>query len=136
MCANSLSSFMAKFKLREIIAFGLVGGLATVTHYVCAMISNEWLAVELYLANLIGYLCAVGVSFIGHSKMTFQMDMSRALFRRFFLMSVATFGFSELLLWCLETGLELPARIVMLVVVITIPVISYLLNKFWVYREQ
>lgn len=136
MCANSLSSFMTKFKLREIIAFGLVGGLATVTHYACAMISNEWLAVELYLANLIGYLCAVGVSFIGHSKLTFQVSMNHALFKRFCLMSVTTFLLSELLLWLLESGLQLQARIVMMVVVITIPLISYLLNKFWVYREQ
>lgn len=134
MSAKTLADFIAKFRLREVIAFGFVGGLATVTHYVCALTANEWLQLPLYLANLIGYLCAVGVSFIGHSKVTFQVDMSHSLFRRFCLMSVATFGLSEVLLWSLESGLELQSRIVMLIVVVTIPAISYLLNKFWVYR--
>ena len=129
-----LKNIWAKFHLREIIAFGFVGGLATITHYFCALISHEWLQLPLYIANLTGYLCAVGMSFIGHSKLTFQVNMSHSLFRRFILMSVATFGFSELLLWSLESGLQLPARIVMLAVVFTIPVISYLLNRFWVYR--
>ena len=129
-----LSSFITKFRLREIIAFGLVGGLATFTHYCGALLSNEWLQLPLYIANLIGYLCAVGVSFIGHSKVTFQVDMNHVLLRRFCLMSIATFGLSEVLLWSLESGLEMESRIVMLVVVVTIPAISYLLNKFWVYR--
>lgn len=135
MPIRTISSFIAKFRLREVIAFGFVGGMATVTHYVCAMASNELLSTPLYLANLIGYLCAVGVSFVGHSKVTFQQDMSQALFRRFCIMSVTTFGLSELLLWFLESGLQLQARIVMLIVVVTIPAISYLLNKFWVYRQ-
>lgn len=135
MSVKSLSNLMAKFHFREVIAFGFVGGLATVTHYVCAIISNELLSIELYLANIIGYLCAVGVSFIGHSKLTFQQNMNQALFRRFCIMSVATFALSELLLCYLESGLMLPTRIVMLIVVVTIPVISYLLNKFWVFQR-
>ena len=134
MSAKKLSGLMAKFRLREIIAFGFVGGLATITHYLFALIANEWLQLPLYLANLIGYLFAVGVSFIGHSKVTFQVDMNHVLLRRFCLMSIATFGLSEVLLWSLESGLELQSRIVMLIVVVTIPAISYLLNKFWVYR--
>ena len=127
---------MAKFRLREIIAFGFVGGLATITHYLFALIANEWLQLPLYLANLIGYLSAAGVSFIGHSKVTFQVDMNHVLLRRFCLMSIATFGLSEVLLLSLENGLNLQSRIVMLIVVVTIPAMSYLLNKFWVYRQN
>ena len=134
MPVKTLFSFVAKFRLREIIAFGFVGGLATSTHYLFALIANEWLELPLYLANLIGYLFAVGVSFIGHSKVTFQVDMNHVLLRRFCLMSIATFGLSEVLLLSLENGLNLQSRIVMLIVVVTIPAISYLLNKFWVYR--
>lgn len=134
MPANTLSQLWQKIQWRELIAFGFVGGMATLTHYVGALVSHEILNLELFLANLVGYLCAVGVSFIGHSKLTFQVDMNNALFRRFCIMSVATFGLSEVLLWGLESGLQLHARIVMLIVVVTIPLISYLLNKFWVYR--
>jgi hypothetical protein len=39
------------------------------------------------------------------------------------------------MLLCLETLLQMPHRWTLAVVVLTIPVLSFLLNKLWVYRH-
>lgn len=51
------------------------------------------------------------------------------------MVSIATFLASEGLLAGLEAGLHLPHRRSLAVIVLTIPAISFLLNKLWVYRH-
>ena len=115
--------------------FGLVGVTATLTHYLMALASHEFLGLSLYVCNLIGYACAVGLSYIGHSLLTFRVDLCPRIFRRFVIVSVATFASSEVLLAGLETAFDLPHRFSLGLVVLTIPVISFVLNKLWVYRH-
>lgn len=125
---------MIRINLREIICFGIVGITATVTHYLVALTSHEVAGVNLYLANLIGYVTAMAVSYFGHGRFTFQVALTGANLRRFVVASVTTFLFSELLLFLLERGTELPHRITLSLVVVSVPIFSFLLNKFWVYR--
>lgn len=121
---------------REVFFFGVVGILATLTHYFCALVSHEKLLISIYIANLIGYLCAVAVSFIGHSLLTFNVGLKLKFLGPFILVSVSTFFVSECVLWVLQDVMRLDPRISIAIIVITIPVISYILNKFWVYKSH
>lgn len=122
--------------LRQLLMFGLVGLAATLTHYLIALGSHEALGFSLYVANLAGYVSAVGVSYFGHGLLTFRVTLCRSVFRRFVVVSIATFLASEVLLAGLESILKLPHRVSLAVVVLTIPAISFLLNKLWVYRHS
>jgi len=119
--------------LRQLVVFGLVGVTATLTHYLTALFCNEVLGINLYLCNLLGYACAVAVSYFGHGRFTFQVSLNRRIFRRFVLVSVTTFLASECILAGLEQGLQLPHRVSLGVVVLTIPLITFLLSKMWVF---
>ncbi|MBN1378408.1 MAG: GtrA family protein [Gammaproteobacteria bacterium] len=121
--------------LRQLFVFGLVGITATVTHYLVALFCHEGLKINLYVCNLIGYSSAVAVSFFGHGRYTFQITLSQDIFRRFVVVSVATFLASEGMLAALENSMQLSHRISLAVVVLTIPVITFLLNKMWVFRH-
>lgn len=121
--------------LRQLVIFGLVGVVATLTHYLIALASHESLGINLHASNFIGYACAVGVSYFGHGLLTFRVSLNRRVLRRFVLVSIATYTASAGILAGLETGLNFPHRISLAVVVLTIPVISFLLNKLWVYRH-
>lgn len=121
--------------IKEIFFFGVVGVFATVTHYICALMAHEQVHLNLYAANLVGYLCAVAVSFIGHSLLTFNVGLKLKFLGPFVLVSVSTFLFSECILWILEKSIQLDHRISIGIVVVTIPVISYILNKCWVYKS-
>ncbi|MAN50853.1 MULTISPECIES: GtrA family protein [unclassified Marinimicrobium] len=120
--------------LRQLVCFGIVGVAATLTHYLMALSSHEGLGLNLYAANLLGYVTAMTVSFYGHGWLTFRVALTRATLQRFVVASVSTFLSSEILLWALETGTSLPHRITLSIVVISVPVVSFILNKFWVYR--
>lgn len=119
---------------KEIVFFCIVGVLATATHYFVALGSLEIGSVNLYVANLIGYFCAVTISFTGHSLLTFKVGLKMKFLGPFIAVSISTFFLSECMLWLLEEGLRLDHRLSLGVIVISIPVLSYALNKFWVYK--
>jgi putative flippase GtrA len=122
--------------LRQLAVFGMVGASATATHYLTAVSTHEVLGFNLYVANLAGYVCAIAVSYFGHGLLTFRVKLSRKVLHRFILVSVATFCTSELVLMGLERGLRLPHRISLAIAVLVILVMSFLLNKLWVYRQN
>lgn len=120
--------------LRQLLVFGMVGVVATITHYLVALACHELLDVNLYGANLAGYGTAVAVSYVGHGRLTFQTELNQSVLQRFLVVSLAAFFASEGLLAALEAGLQLPHRVSLAVVVMIIPAISFVLNKLWVYR--
>jgi len=120
--------------VRQLFFFGIVGISATLTHYFVALLSHDFLGVSLYIANLLGYCSAVAISYFGHSKLTFSRELNWLVFTRFVVVSVCTFGLSELILWGLESQIKLHHALSLAVVVCTIPVITFLLSKLWVFR--
>jgi putative flippase GtrA len=74
---------ISKKTLRQLMVFGFIGVLATVIHYLVALASHEHLQINMYIANLLGYACAVALSYIGHGKLTFRVALSRQVFQRF-----------------------------------------------------
>lgn len=130
---NKLKAHQHYNKLREVFFFGLVGVGATLTHYFAALASVEWASLNVFIANLIGYCTAVLLSFFGHSRLSFQVTMTKSRFTKFVITSVATFCTSQVLLAGLNS-MAMSERISLLIVVFSIPVISYLVNKFWVFK--
>jgi putative flippase GtrA len=122
--------------LSQIFYFGAVGITATIVNYVAALIFHEQLSVSLYTAQLLGYCLAVTISLLGHSKFTFRSQLTFGVFFRFVVVSLSTLGLSEFLLLCLESLLAISHRFSLLIVVCTIPVITYILSKLWVFQES
>ncbi len=126
---------ISKNLLWQLFYFAVVGVAATITNYVTAVVFHEYFYFSLYIAQLVGYCFAVAISLFGHSKLTFKTSLTRKVFLRFVTVSLATLLLSELLLLLLETLLALPHRISLLVVVMTIPVLTFVLNKIWVFQQ-
>jgi putative flippase GtrA len=120
--------------LRQLAVFGVVGVMATVTYYLAALGSHEGLGFNLYAANFIGYVCAGVMSYFGHGLLTFRVALNHGMLRRFIVVTITTFFISEAILIGLEMILSLPHRMSLAVIVVTIPMISFLLHKLWVYR--
>lgn len=121
--------------LRQLAVFGMIGAGATLTHYFVALFTHNSLHFSLYLANLSGYCTAVAISYFGHGHLTFRRELSWQVFSRFVLVSVSTLGLSEILLWGLESGFSLHHTISLGIVVCTIPLITFILSKLWVFRH-
>lgn len=120
--------------MRQLLTFGGVGLIATLVHYCMAVALFSVLGVNILSANIVAYLTAVGVSFFGHSLLTFQVGLTKGNFFRFLVISGLCFASAQGLLLLLEYVAIAPSEINMVFVVLFIPIISYIINKFWVYR--
>ena len=104
-------------------------------HYCVALALSHFDIVVVYMANIAGYLCAVGVSLFGHSFFTYKKKITKQIVSRFVVVSLSTLALSEGILFVLEHWLALPHAISLAIIVSSIPVLTFVLNKFWVYAD-
>lgn len=116
------------------VRFGAVGGLATLTHVLVAIVAEAALVLAPQLANLAGYLVAVLVSYTGHALVTFKAPVqSAARFLRFILVSLLGLATSSATVWVTTGVLGLAFPVAMLCVAVAVPVVTYLGMRFWVF---
>ncbi len=120
--------------MREVVVFGVVGVAATLVHYFSAILAIEVLGLNVLVANMVAYCVAVGVSFFGHSLLTFRATLTHERLVKFVAVSLSALAVSQALLWLLTKIDVFGHRVNMLAVVCVVPCYTYLLNKFWVYR--
>jgi putative flippase GtrA len=122
--------------LRQVFYFGVVGISATLTNYIFAVLSYEYVGLNIFVSQFVGYCLAVMVSLFGHSKFTFETKLNTNVIFRFVIVSLTTLVVSEFLLLYLERSFSLSHRISLLVVVVFIPVITFFLSKLWVFNVR
>jgi len=121
--------------LKQLFAFGLVGVVATGVHYGVALTLTELFSVSIYLANLVGFCSAVLVSLLGHSTLTFKASLNPTIVKRFVFVALAALAVSETVLALLQNFFALHHRIALAIVVMIIPIATFVINKFWVYAD-
>lgn len=124
--------------LGEMVRFFVVGIAATLTHYIVAMLCVSW--TSLWLANFLGYLFAVFVSYFGHQRVTFQLPTEDVSHQRqaprFVLSSLSGLAMSYLVLAVMNLVLAAPNWLSLAVVVTLVPIYTYFINKYWVFRQS
>ena len=115
--------------------FGAVGIFATVIHYSVALLCIEQLDMQPLIANVIAYCSAVIVSYLGHSSLTFKAKRTKSNAIKFVTVSLLALTASQAILHFLTIYTPLNHRLILLVVVFSIPALSFVLNKYWVYAK-
>jgi putative flippase GtrA len=122
----------------QVLRFALVGAAATCTHYIVALVSA--IHINLYGANLLGYLAAVAISYLGHQRYSFRVaaeDVShQRQLPRFVAGSLGGLALSYLLLALMRDLLGAPNWLSLAVAVGLVPVYAFALNKLWVFRAS
>lgn len=121
---------------RQIVRFALVGVIATCAHYLVAISAVQF--VNVYGANLAGYLAAVAISYFGHQRYSFQISAReishRSQFPRFILASLGGLALSYLVLAIMEDGVGAPHWLSLAAAVCLVPVYTFVINKLLVFR--
>ena len=124
-----------KVLAREIPLFVLVGLAATLINYVAALVAHHSLAAGPMLAGCVGYLSAVGVSYLGNSHLTFRRPVLHGpQFVRFAVISLSGFALNISLVGAGTHLLGWPLARALVPVVIVVPVATFLMSKFWAFR--
>lgn len=113
------------------VRFGLVGGCATATHIIVAG-AALWLIPELnvFIANLAGFLIAFWVSYFGHTHITFRKTGSVL---KLLIVSCGGFIANNVILAALTQSGILTGFLAILVAVLAIPAGVFLASKYWVF---
>ncbi|MDM7933606.1 GtrA family protein [Tabrizicola sp.] len=111
-----------------------VGGLATVVHVLCALVLRHLLAISDQQANLAGFSAAVLVSYVGHARFTFGVEMrSGPQFLRFVFLSLFGLATSSGTVWVVSSHLGFSFATAMAAVAVLVPGMTFLVLRFWVF---
>jgi putative flippase GtrA len=120
------------------LRFVLVGAGATCAHYLVALLSAN--TINLYAANLLGYLTAVAISYFGHQRYSFQLAPEavshRAQLPRFVLVSLSGLALSYLILALMKNQTGAPDWLSLAAAVGMVAVYNFLANKYCVFRAS
>lgn len=131
---NQMSSW--KRLLGEGFRFGLVGIAATIVYVIASLLASSFEAGP-YLSNLVGYLASVAVSYFGHAYVTFRSTQSHILQgSKFLLASSATFVLTNLIVFFAVDLLGRSFTEAAITVAIAIPLLTWLIARYWVFRER
>ena len=116
--------------------YGLVGGAATLLHGAVALLALHAGAPPLP-ANLAGFLSGFALAATGHVFWTFRLANDRlSAVARFFLASLAALAASSLALRGVLLIAPEAERIAILTGALIAPATSYLLARFWAFRNR
>ncbi len=120
----------------QLVRFAGVGALATVVHLTAALGGRAFLEMSAQAANLLGFLCAVLVSYVGHGRFTFQVDANhRVHLPRFAIVATIGLAISSLLTFVLFSRLGLPFAVAMATIAVIVPLVSFLGSRNWAFRD-
>ncbi|MGZ8261848.1 MAG: GtrA family protein [Methylotenera sp.] len=124
---------------KELVIFVMVGASAALVHLVIV-----WLLVNFDLllplqANIVGFLGAVNVSYLGHSRFTFNYNRKLCIrtFAKFFSIAMASFLINQTAYYY---GLKwfgyqfyLP---ILTIVLVAVALFTFFFSKFWAFATH
>ena len=122
--------------LAQLLKFGLVGLLATFVHALIALLLIQF-GLGPLLANPIAFLVAFQISYIGHSRWSFNVTKRRRFSHmcRFFIVSIFGILCSQGLLFGLLEWTQLTASISLLIALGISAVCTFYLSRQWAFRN-
>jgi len=123
--------------LKSLVWFGVVGASAAAVHLGVVMLLVEVLMWPALGANVLGFLIAFVVSFLGHHRFSFarqQASAAQAL-PRFFGVALLGFVCNELLYAALlKAGMGYRSALVLVLVLVA--GMTWLLSRFWAFKGR
>lgn len=120
--------------LRQVLAFGVTGALATFTHTISAFVCIEAFATPPLLGNFAGFAMGFSLSLLGNFYLVFKFDgrirdiLPKFLVSSFLGLALST---SEIQIALL---LSLPTFWALVAITLTVPIFSFAVNKLWVFH--
>ena len=131
-----ISAITVRRLVAQIGRFGIVGLLTTAIHISIAFILHYHIGLAPLNANLIAFLVAWSVSYIGHFNWTFESKSSHTVsMARFATVSLSAIILNQLIVWTVADKLGKPFALAILLVVLIVPAASFVASKLCTFRQ-
>jgi putative flippase GtrA len=123
---------------QQIKRFGVVGVVSTLAHVVGALFAIESVGLSPVIGSLVGFSLSFVVSYLGNALWTFKAEtaMDKTQFARYAVLAGSGFIFNSLIMAGVTEGFGLSHRIGLGVIVFTWPSISFLINRYWIFKDH
>ena len=120
--------------LGEMVRFGVIGVVATFVHVGMVVLLVELPGVEPVWANVLAFLTALPVSYFGNFHWTFAAEGQHGRrVPRFVFTQTLGFASSQTIMFVVVEVMSLHYGIALAAVLMTVPMMSYLLSRGWVF---
>lgn len=130
-------------KYQQIISYIIVGILTTIVslfaYYICVTIFlNPSHAIELQIANIISWICAVLFAFLANKIFVFKSKSKKLLkeFTTFVGGRIFSLLIDMLIMFIMVTAIGINDKISKLVVQVVVMVLNYLFSKIFVFKKS
>lgn len=128
--------------LGQVVRFGLTGGFVTLLYAaIYGLVGEAPLPLppnrHLQVANLCGYLVAVAIGYLMHSRWSFRGhgrrdDVGRTT-SRFFIVSLISLALNAFWTWLLAAEFEWGRYTPLIPICFVTPIVTFTLNRRWVF---
>jgi putative flippase GtrA len=124
--------------LKQIIRFGLVGSSAALVNFSIVVALVESGLLTPLVANVVAFFIAFHVSYFGHRYWTFSRTSQthKTAMPRLLLLSISNFIINEGIFYVFLNTFKLPYPLALFFTLAVLPVITFTINKLWVFRES
>ncbi|MDH3666688.1 MAG: GtrA family protein [Paracoccaceae bacterium] len=122
--------------IKQISSFGVVGLIATAVHVVVGLGLHDGIGLAPLVANFFGFCAALCVSFFGQTRFTFPAATANlTAFIRFASVALSGLALNQLIVWVMTSLLGQPYWLALIIILSTVPVVTFMLLKFWALRR-
>lgn len=139
--ASDLAAFVRGLLARRWVRFGMVGGAASLSYILLGLLFVNLWGMPVLAGNALAYALSFIVFYLGQSLWTFQVagpgsGLSHwAMLPRFAATQAMGLGLNSVIIWLLMR-FGLTYEVAMPMAVLLVPVMVYLLCKYWVFRHS
>ncbi|MBW2187410.1 MAG: GtrA family protein [Deltaproteobacteria bacterium] len=119
--------------------FVVVGVASTCVHSTIYLLFLWLASTTPQLANMLGFVCAFIVSYLGQRYWTFQnirIGNERKSKIKFICSAFLSYGLNSFFIWLIEQKLELNPEYALFGIVLITPLLAFLVFKLWVFRDE
>lgn len=123
--------------MRSGVWFVIIGGISSILHYIIAVGLVNFLFLVPEYSNVVGFLCALPVSYLGHKKISFRCHKTRhsESLPKFMLVSISGFVANQLLVMLCLHFTSVPFWLSLALIMFIIAISTYLLSRFWAFKH-
>ena len=106
-------------------------------HVLVALMTAAFFPISALVANFMGFCSAVTLSYFAHASFTFGIDPEHRLhFPRFVVAALGGLGSSSFITWVIHDRLQEPLALAMMLVAVTVPPVTFILLRSWVFATR
>jgi len=124
------ASFLLKF-----VKFGIVGFSGVIVDFSLTFLCKEYLKVQKYIANAIGFTTAAVTNYILNRMWTFESHNPDILteFTRFFVIALIGLGINSAIVWAMSGKLKVNFYLSKLVATAVVTAWNFLINAYYTF---